>query len=268
MNESGAETQTSPGISFVVRARNEEATLPASLQSLQKFTFPHEIIVVLHRCNDRSLEIARSFPNTKVFEFDRPISRAGFETLITPVTSPHSIMSYCEWAFSKGTHLWTFKWDADFIATPELVEFLNAHPWDDRNPTRIQVPTLTEGRPPKSEPYLFNAGHKHSKWVFYEHNASIFEPHVVEKTIAQKIVHATPIADDAIKPYWREPPWFQQEETEEALELRRKYRFLVELIGPEPVGLARDQNPLRDELFQTVRSKEQELNAHGIYLWS
>ena len=126
MNESGAETQTSPGISFVVRARNEEATLPASLQSLQNFTFPHEVIVVLHRCNDRSLEIARSFPNTKVFEFDRPISRAGFETLITPVTSPHSIMSYCEWAFSKGTHLWTFKWDADFIATPELVEFLGS----------------------------------------------------------------------------------------------------------------------------------------------
>ena len=227
MSQSNMKTQTSPGISFVVRARNEEGSLYASLESLQNFTFPHEVIVVLHRCTDRSLEIARSFPNTKIFEFGRRISRAGFETLITPVTSAHSIMSYYEWCFSKGTHLWTFKWDADFIATPELVEFLNAHPWDDRNPTRIQVPTLTEGRPPKSEPYLFNAGHKYSKWVFYEHNASIFEPHVIERTIPQKIVHEGPIADHAMKPYWREPPWFDQEETEEALELRRKYKYVV-----------------------------------------
>ena len=77
MSQNNMKTPASPGISFVVRARNEEATLPAGLQSLQKFTFPHEIIVVLHRCNDKSFEIARSFPNTKVFEFDRPISRAG-----------------------------------------------------------------------------------------------------------------------------------------------------------------------------------------------
>jgi hypothetical protein len=257
-----------PGISFIIRVRNEERSLYRSLESLQHFEFPHEIIVILHRCVDRSFEIAKSFPNTRIFEFDRLISRAGFETLITPVASEHSIMSYYDWAFAKGKHLWRFKWDADFIATAELIEYLNSRAWDHREPTRIQVPTRTMGRGPKSEPYLSNAGYRHSKWIFYEYNKAIFEHNVVEQTISQEIIHDSPIDESSIKPYWREPSWFSQTDTEEATELRRRYRFLVQLIGPEPAGLARDQNPTRDGFFHAARSREAELNAEGIYLWS
>jgi len=37
------------GISFIVRARNEEETLEASLRSLKDLTIPHEIFVQIDR---------------------------------------------------------------------------------------------------------------------------------------------------------------------------------------------------------------------------
>jgi hypothetical protein len=257
-----------PGISFIVRVRNEEKTLAQSLASLRGLTCAHEIVVVLHRCTDRSKEIAQTFEGVRIFEYDRVISRPGFETLVTPDTSTHSLISYYNWCFSKVGRLWCFKWDADFIATNELVDFLNAHTWNDPTPTRIMIPTINADGIPASEPYLFNAGHQYSKWVFWEHNKSLFGPGVTEKTISPTIVHSSTVVDAHMKSYWRENPWFDLSDTEEAMVLRQKYSALVRLVGPEPKGLARDQNPIRDKVLLLVRSKEAELKTEGISLWS
>lgn len=259
--------QRKPGISFIVRVRNEEKLLADSLRSLQALKIPHEIVVILHRCTDRSGEIARSFPGVRVFEFNEKTSRAGFENLVTPAASRHSLVYYYDWCFSKAEHLWCFKWDADSIASPELTAFLNSRQWDAQPPTRILIPKESEGSMTKSEPYLFNTEPRHSKWVFVEHNASVYGPDVREINIEPTILHLDRLSDQHMKPYWREPPWFESDDSEEAIELRRKYRMLVELIGPEPVGLARDANPIREQYFAEVRDREEELHALGIELW-
>lgn len=259
-----------PGISFVVRVRNEEKVLEQSLHSLQYLTFPHEIIVVLHLCTDRSAEIAASFSGIRIYQFDIPLSRAGFETLITPAASSHSLISYYDWCFAKAAHLWCFKWDADHIATPELIDFLNSRTWDDPTPTRIRIPAVIDGFPPQLEPFLFNGGREYAKYIFWEYNKSIFAPGVREEVIAPRIIHASPADDEHIKPYWRAEPWFQSGETPEAVELDRKYKFIVERFGPEPLGLGRAVNPggpICGEYERALRSREAELNSEGIHLW-
>ncbi len=256
-----------PGISFIVRVRNEERVLGQSLQSLQALTIPHEIVVVLHRCTDGSAEIARSFPGLRIFEFDRPISRAGFETLVTPASSPYSLISFCDWCFSKAEYLWCFKWDADHHATPDLIELLNERSWDDPKPTRIRIPAVSEGLQPQLEPFLFNAGREYAKHIFWEFNKSIFAPDVEEEIIPASITHASRLTDEHMKSYWRERPWFERSGEAEAADLRRKYDALVRLVGPEPLGLARALNPICDEYETTVRLNEAKLDAEGISLW-
>ena len=48
------------GISFIIKVRNEETTLEQCIRSLFPLTVPHEIIVILHCCTDRSKEIAET----------------------------------------------------------------------------------------------------------------------------------------------------------------------------------------------------------------
>src|SRR5580704_764820 len=64
-----ANPASSPVVSVIVPARNEEASLAACLESLIKQTgILFEIIVVDDGSSDRTLEIARSFPSVKVIE--------------------------------------------------------------------------------------------------------------------------------------------------------------------------------------------------------
>ena len=260
---------SNPGISFVVRARNEEMTLRESLESLQGLTIPHEIVVILHLCTDSSRRIAESFPNVRIYEYEIPVSRAGYETLITPDTSKYSLVSYYNWCFAKAQLLWCFKWDADFVATHRLRDFINGRDWNDATPTRIRIPAITSNADVSPEPYLFNAGRTYKKLAFWEYNSSLFSKDVREEICPATLDHVSPL--DCVKPYWRAGPWFEGPEyfeDAEAIELRRRYRLIVEKLGPEPLGMARAVHPEYQKMYSLVREREAELNALGIHLWS
>jgi hypothetical protein len=247
--------------------RNEERTIEQSLQSLKGLTIPHEIIVVLHLCTDRSNEIVEHAGVTRIFEYQSPISRAGYETLVTNTSSTFSLMSYYNWCFEKTHRLWSFKWDADHIATAGLIDFLNSRSWDDPTPTRIRVPAITPNAKPNPEPFLFNAGNRHTKHVFWEHNAAVYDPHVREEICPATIEHASPLDEPFIKTYWRAPAWFEHHDSAEAAELRRRLQLVVQMFGAEPVGMARACNPAADALYRAVRERERDLLALGINLW-
>ena len=118
------------GISFIVRARNEEATLEACLRSLKGLTIPYEIVLVLHMTTDNSRQIAKRLVEEGmpicIFHYDEPLSRAGYENLATDMESQHSMRTFSKWSFEKAMCPWKFRWDADFIASPELIAKLNA----------------------------------------------------------------------------------------------------------------------------------------------
>jgi glycosyltransferase involved in cell wall biosynthesis len=255
------------GISFIVRARNEERTLEACLRSLKGLTIPYEIVLVLHMTSDRSKEIADALVKEGmplvVFRYDKPLSRAGYENLVTDMESPHSMRTFSKWSFDKAMCPWKFRWDADFIASPELIAKLNSREWvAPTNTTRIRIPAVSVNAR-NEECYLFSGTYEYRKYIFWEYTEFIGQlgyEHWTDATIE----HASDLKEK--KPYWSAEPWFLSDTSEEAQTLRTRYAALVAICGPEPHAQARASNPESDPVFFKVQQNEALLERIGISL--
>jgi len=248
------------GISFIVRARNEEETLEASLRSLKDLTIPHEIIVILHLCTDRSREIVESLKEElplKIIEYSVPISRAGYETLVTDASSEHSIPHYYTWCFSHASHLWKFKWDADFVSSPELIEYLNSNTWTESPPTRVYF-TAKNNEMANGEGYLFTGDTGFNKYYFWETVAGHFDIRHTDININ----HVSKLSN--IKKYWTDNHWFSDYDSDEARTIMKRYNTLCDICGPEPSGAARASNLECDDIFRNTLRNERELTNHDI----
>ncbi len=250
-----------PGVSFILRARNEEAYLQQNLESLLGLTIPHEIVVILHLCDDGSERIAEEArlagQPIRIFKYDTPVSRAGYETLVTPNSHPNSFVNFCRFSFSKRLYTWVFKWDGDFMATPELIEYLNNDfPLHDKEPCSINIPCKL-GDAYNNEYYLTNAYCDIGKYCFWE---VMLYPHVTKKVQITQAIHSIPVS--TVKPYWRSPPWFIGVDKE----LEDKYVYLVYKFGAEPRGLARASNPECDSFFHSIIANSKDLEMHGIHV--
>jgi len=229
------------GISFMIRARNEEETLERSIRSLSSLTIPYEIVVVLHCCTDKSEEIAMRLQTEKpeqikVFQYTTEISRAGYELLATDATSPHSFCHYSNWCLAKCTKPWTFKWDADFIATPELLDYLNTRTWvprSERHYFKACNSTTSNG-----ESYLQCSLLGYKKYMLWE--VPLMRAPCSDFKTDIRITHDSELS--SIKSYWYDDPWFMKEDTEEAQVVRGRMKTLTDFYGSEPVGFARASN--------------------------
>lgn len=242
-------------MTFIVRIRNEEATLARSIRSLVCLTIPHEIILVLHCCTDRSPEIAADLasenPHIRIVAYATPISRPGYENTVTDASSDHSFVQYSNWCMAKARYPWVFRWDADFVMTQPLTEYINGSRWVPQN-ARIAL-SARNATHSNCEYYIHPSTVRIIKHVFWEY--PVFPPDV--KTLhlydQMHIVHLSELSD--LKSYWKERPWFEVWDTPEALIVRERYAKLVEAFGPEPQGLARASNPECTAFFNRIISK-------------
>jgi glycosyltransferase involved in cell wall biosynthesis len=231
------------GISFMVRVRNEEKTLEASIRSLFFLTIPHEINIFLHRCTDNSENIVRKLAeenkNIRVFIYSNKVSRAGYETLATDSNSEHSLTTYYNYCFNQRTMFWSFKWDADFIASPPLVDFLNSKEWTEDNICYV----ITYKSPINSaaEIYLSCSGFGYSKYLFWETIVYKASAKIITLDDSIFINHVSVLSD--IKSYWYEEPWYLTEDSEEAKIVKTRIEMLEKDYGKEPIGMARALNP-------------------------
>lgn len=218
----------------------------------------HEIIVVLHLCNDGSREIAElergQNPNIRIFDYDVEISRAGYETLATDSDSPRSISTYYNWCLAKSSKPWKFKWDADLIATPTLIAYLNGRTWTESPATAIFLSAISHDGYSNTEAFLMCGIHKYGKYIFWEvpSNWNSVEPKrlVVDPSVVT-IEHATSLT--VLRPYFKDTPWFQVEDTEEARLFKARVDRLTRDFGVEPLGMARANNPLADAIYFAIR---------------
>lgn len=253
-----------PGVSFIVRARNEEKYLAASLASLKGVTVPHEIVVILHMCTDRSRDIAEAAAAdgqpVKVVIHDRPVSRAGFETLATPETHPASLPSFCNMCYSHQKHVWAFKWDADFVATSELLAFLNTSLDVGNVDTAIayQIPCVLDEHIVNTEFYLTNAVGPFVKRLFWEVSTYRCTTPLQWVQLPCKIMSIPPTV---LKEYWKEAPWFAAGVDPE---VDAAYATIVCVLGAEPPGLARASNPEFSAFIGHVYAHMETLTALGI----
>lgn len=255
------------GISFIVRARNEEKTLETCLRSLQGLTIPHEIIVILHCTTDNSHAIVKKIIDDTgmpiyVFHYDVRLSRAGYENLATDMTSKHSMCEYSRWSFSKSNYLWKFRWDADFVASDALIRKLNSRSW--KAPTKtscIRIPAVSNEGHANEELYLFAGEYEYRKYIFWEYTEFIGEQ--FRETWVETIRHTSSLTDKKL--YWTEPSWFLEEDSEEARVVRNRYAMISAICGPEINGQARASNPASDPHFFCVQKSEDILSRHDIH---
>jgi glycosyltransferase involved in cell wall biosynthesis len=250
-----------PGISFVIRVRDEEALLRKSLDSLKGVQIPHEIIVVCHICTDGSKAVAEAALTggqpIRIFEYTHPISRPGYECLVTPPTHPASLAYYYNWCFSKATYNWIFKWDADFIASSELLNFLNTElKLDERSPIRYHMPCVMSQTITNKENYLYNCLAKFAKYIFWE--TGMFYNSAQQIEVPHRIYTIPPTI---LKPYWLMPPWFSGGK-DPVLEERLKK--VIEICGPEPVGASRASCKECEVPWFSLMAHRAEVEALGI----
>lgn len=240
------------GISFIVRIRNEESTLEKSIRSLFSLTIPYEIILVLHRCTDKSLEISKKLasenPKIRYITYEHEISRAGYENLATDVTSKHSIATYYNYCFSQGTMAWKFKWDADFIASSNLINRLNSSEWNEENAVYY---IMAKNSSQNWEGYLLGCLESFGKFIFweiaqYKHNYS-----KLEFKSDEYIEHDSELS--SMKSYWNEIPWYKTEDSDEARQVADRIEKLNAEFGIEPIGMARASNSISDIPFLRIK---------------
>lgn len=241
----------------MIRARNEEKTIFESITSLFSLSIPCEFIIILHCCTDRSEEIVRALrdPRIRIYVYDQSISRAGYENLATDMKSSHSMVHYDNWCFSKATMPWVFKWDADFVATPELLSFLQSKQWE-YSPGRFCI-NAKNSTSKNGEFYLACGQKGFTKYLFWEvalYTSSDTTSHSVHVDPSICIRHCSELSE--MKSYWSEEPWYNTEISEEATLVKERIQKLVADFGPEPPGMARASNPECDSVLTKIRAKK------------
>jgi glycosyltransferase involved in cell wall biosynthesis len=245
------------GVSFMLRVRNEEKTLRAAMTCLlENLTIPFEIVVVLHLCTDKSEDIVKELQEQygsekiKIHYYKYELSKCGYETLSTDASSMHSVVTYYNWCLKKLQYKWSFKWDGDFIASEPLLNFLNSESWMCLSNIRFEM-RAENSTHRNREVYLSDCLTQYIKCIFWE--VAIYQcgSQVIPLPDEVRIIHDSELSD--VKPYWRRIPWYDQEDSEEAREVKSKYMRLVEDFGEEPVAMARASNPECDEIFINIK---------------
>lgn len=254
------------GISFLVRARNEEDLLGDCLESLSAVRVPYEVVVLLDRCTDGSERVAqvhaRANPRIRIEKSSLPISRAGYETLCTDSRSPHSIVYVWNHLFHSGRFSWRFQWDADFVMGADLTDWINDRTFvPSVHPYAVRFYATDNDGISNGQEYLTSHHFWFDKYWFWEKKHCLVDP-IFEDT-GLEIAHRTTLA--APKDYWSERPWFEESSDPEAALLRQRYETIVELCGPEPHGCARGSNPEAIPVIQRCMSLEKEIEAAGIH---
>ncbi len=112
-----------PGISAIVRLRNEADYLERALNSILPFF--DEFVIVYNQCSDRTPEIVEKFANkepqrVKAFHYLPEVFPQGSEQYrMLPPNHVSSLVHYYNFALSKASYRVRAKWDGDMIAAPE-----------------------------------------------------------------------------------------------------------------------------------------------------
>lgn len=105
-----------PGLSAMIRLKNEEEWVEASLLSIKDWF--DEIVIVLQNCTDKTESIIKklSLPHVKIYYyvFDSFPNGPGYGS--HPPDSVHNKTYFYNWTLAKTTCRWVCKWDGDMVA--------------------------------------------------------------------------------------------------------------------------------------------------------
>ena len=176
-----------PGITAVLRVKNEARTLPYCLPSILQAV--DEVLLVDNDSTDgtaeSAIETARRLGRADqliVKHYPFEIARCGPEHLATPERSLHSLAYFYNWSFSHVRTRYSLKWDGDMVLTDGGVRTLHQLSWQlEYADTALSVLThplyviddrtaLFDPRSPYVEPRLLpnNSVYAYAKGVDWE----------------------------------------------------------------------------------------------------
>ena len=116
--------ELTPGMTAVLRVRNEARSLPWVLPSL--FRALQGVVLVDNNSTDGTADVARrvaaelgATDRLLVTEYPFQVSRCGAEHLATPEHSVHNLAYFYNWSFAHVATAYSMKWDGDMVLTVE-----------------------------------------------------------------------------------------------------------------------------------------------------
>jgi len=108
----------------MLRVKNEESKIDSCLKSIADLF--DEIVFVDNGSTDATMEIVRNFKHQqdkedkiKIYSYPFKIARCGTEHFNTPEDSVHNLAYYYNWALSRCSFRYVWKWDGDMILRKE-----------------------------------------------------------------------------------------------------------------------------------------------------
>lgn len=227
------------GISFLVRAKNEESTIGMALDSLTQLSIPYEINVVLNQCDDGTekevqARIKNGYPINLYF-YPFQLGKTGLENQCTPVTSIHSTIWFLNWMLFKGNNQYTFRWDADFIMTSALARELEEKviKQEIANIYNI-IAKFSDSDKTNTEPYLWSnsLNPRYCRFSLW-HLAKFAKANRKVETLESSIIHDSSLSQ--YKSYWDTEPWWETEDRQETKKMvedcRIQYQAFLDDLG-------------------------------------
>ena len=113
-----AARRRAPGVSAMLRARNESTKIVTCLASILRMF--DEIVFIDNASSDDTCNRVIQFKNEhdhkdiiRITEYPHRIARCGDEHWGTPEDSVHSLVYYYNWCLAQCRSAYVFKWDAD-----------------------------------------------------------------------------------------------------------------------------------------------------------
>jgi hypothetical protein len=129
-----ASSALEPGLTAVLRVRNEARSLPWVLPSLLRAV--RRVVMVDNGSSDDTPAVARQLAaaeaaadRLEVLDYPFAIARCGPEHLATPATSVHSLTHFYNWSFSHVRTAYALKWDGDMVLNDNAVAVLRDLAW-------------------------------------------------------------------------------------------------------------------------------------------
>ncbi len=253
------DTEKKPGISFIMRAKNEKSTVGLALDSLKQLNVPYEVNLVLNQCTDETeYEASIRAKNGQcinIHHYPFQLGKTGLENLCTPVTSVHSTIWLLNWILMKGHYEYTFRWDSDFIMTSALAQDVETAINEKQDLANIGA-IFSDTCKANTEPYLWR-NDLYPRYIRYSlWHLTHFAKNIIKSiTLDGKIIHDSPLKIK--KNYWGTEPWWEKEEREEIQDLakksKEKYALLKKQIGGDCTTSARASCPDSEELARRIQ---------------
>ena len=116
-----------PGMTAVVRVRNEARALPWTLPPLLRAV--DRVVVVDNGSTDGTARVARELGAREVVSYPFAVARCGADHLATPEASVHSLAYFYNWSFAHVRTTYALKWDGDMVLSEAAVRALRDLAW-------------------------------------------------------------------------------------------------------------------------------------------